>query len=102
MLEDLVFVDPHEAFHRRIAATPPRAPPAPSSVAAHVGGRPDFEAAELALIAEARHRVAAAVAAAKNAAAAEAAAARQAELLGALLAALARREDGGASAPPAL
>ena len=78
MLEDLVFVDPHEAFHRRIAATPPRAPPAPSSVAAHVGGRPDFEAAELALIAEARHRVAAAVAAAKNAAAAEAAAARHA------------------------
>jgi hypothetical protein len=50
-VEELVFVEPHDAFYRRIAATPPRALAAPSIIAPHVG-RPEFEGAELAQINE--------------------------------------------------
>lgn len=72
-----MFVEPNEAFYRRVMSTPPRALTVPSIIAPHAG-RPDFEGAELAQINEVRQRVAMAAAAVKNAAAIEAAAQQQA------------------------
>jgi len=52
-VEDLVFSEPHEAFYRRIMATPQRALTAPSILTGHVG-RPEFEGKELQQITEVR------------------------------------------------
>lgn len=76
-VEELVFVEPHDAFYRRVMSTPMRPLQVPSIIAPHAG-RPDFEAAELQQISEVRQRVAQAVAAVKNAAAIEQAAQQQA------------------------